>query len=166
MDRLLAGVAEDCDHPEYVAAAQQVRRAEALRRRVWIGALVVCLICGLAAAVTALDLTAYPERPNDGVLRLVRLVLPWVAVAFAACIVATVYDGISARRTLPLVRIMRKLAGTQAVPAKPETRHLTAIRLTVLVLAVVLICWGVWNGGAGDVFRKAVNICTECIGSG
>lgn len=32
--------------------------------------------------------------------------------------------------------------------------------------AIVLIVLGVVNGGARDVFAKAVRICSECIGLG
>ena len=40
------------------------------------------------------------------------------------------------------------------------------IRRVMLAAAVVLIIAGVFNGSALDVFGKAVNICTECVGLG
>ena len=40
------------------------------------------------------------------------------------------------------------------------------LRAALLVLAVVLIVAGVFNGSARDVFGKAVKICTECVGLG
>ncbi len=44
--------------------------------------------------------------------------------------------------------------------------RLKILRIALLVLACVLIVAGVFNGSANDVFGKAVNICTECIGLG
>ena len=42
-----------------------------------------------------------------------------------------------------------------------------ALGYAVLVAAaLVLIIWGVLNGGMRDVLVKAINICTECIGLG
>lgn len=38
--------------------------------------------------------------------------------------------------------------------------------LALLVLGVVFLAVGVWRGEAEVVFRKAVNICMECIGLG
>ena len=39
-------------------------------------------------------------------------------------------------------------------------------RICLLVLGVAFIIWGILNGGMHDVFVKAINICTECIGLG
>lgn len=41
-----------------------------------------------------------------------------------------------------------------------------AVKYAVLVLAVILIALGVWQGEAGEVLQKAVHICLECIGVG
>lgn len=43
-------------------------------------------------------------------------------------------------------------------------RNLAALLL--LLLAIVLITAGILTGEAEIVFRKAVNICMECIGLG
>lgn len=40
------------------------------------------------------------------------------------------------------------------------------LRISLLCIAFVLVITGIFNGGARDVFVKAVNICTECIGLG
>lgn len=36
----------------------------------------------------------------------------------------------------------------------------------VLALAVIFLAVGVWRGEMDTVFRKAVNVCMECIGLG
>ncbi len=38
--------------------------------------------------------------------------------------------------------------------------------LTVIFTGIAFIALGVWRGEAETVFRKAVNICMECIGLG
>ena len=40
------------------------------------------------------------------------------------------------------------------------------VQIVLLIAAVVLIAAGIFNGSAGDVFGKAVKICTECVGLG
>ncbi|MBQ8339534.1 MAG: thioredoxin [Clostridia bacterium] len=43
---------------------------------------------------------------------------------------------------------------------------LLSLRCALLVVAVVLIAFGILHGGMADVLGKAINICTECIGLG
>ena len=45
-------------------------------------------------------------------------------------------------------------------------RLLQFVRISLFLIAAVFIIWGVFNGGLYDVFVKAINICTECIGLG
>ena len=52
------------------------------------------------------------------------------------------------------------------IPQKAEVITLWAARGVVLVAAITFIVVGIVNGGANDVFIKAINICTECIGLG
>ena len=54
-------------------------------------------------------------------------------------------------------------AGTRA---PRRARRITVLRGLLLLLALGLIVLGVLNGGLRDVFVKAANLCTECIGLG
>lgn len=45
-------------------------------------------------------------------------------------------------------------------------KHKKIIWAVLVATAVLLIVFGVINGGARDVFAKAVRICSECIGLG
>ena len=58
----------------------------------------------------------------------------------------------------------REDASAAAGPADP--RRLRLIRAAVLIIAVLFVIAGVLNGSMEDMFIKAVNICSECIGLG
>ena len=50
--------------------------------------------------------------------------------------------------------------------ARSNERITLFSRVAIGVVAVVLIVWGIANGGMADVLGKAINICTQCIGLG
>ena len=60
----------------------------------------------------------------------------------------------------------KKIRPEKIAPAPGQSRKTNIIRIVVLILALVFIAAGIFNGSATDVFGKAVNICTECIGLG
>ena len=174
-EKLKTMLKDDCDDPDFAAAKNAVIKEEKLRRIVWLCCLVACAVCAVVACVYLFNLPAYPEDPNEAVLSLVRTALPCIAVAFAACIGAAVFDGISAKRILPQIKLMLAKGGANRAEVKAEGKisailssplTLLAIRIAVLVAAVLLIIFGILNGGMYDVFGKAINICTECIGLG
>ncbi len=171
----IVGMAGTSESDAYFIAAAAVRKEKTVRGIVWIVCLIVCLVCAGTAAAFLFNIPAYPDEPNAAILRLVRSALPCIAVAFVALIGATVFDAVSAKRILPQAKIMLKEGGR----IRPEAKHasrlalvldspwtLLAVRLIVLIAAVLLIVFGILNGGMQDVFLKAVNICTECIGLG
>lgn len=81
----------------------------------------------------------------------------WVFVGFALLMLVV-------RAFIPQKKIS---ASRKAVIKIPRgCRHLTALRLSVFIIAAFLIALGISNGGLNDVFVKAINICTECIGLG
>ena len=53
-----------------------------------------------------------------------------------------------------------------ASPAEKKPAYIPIIRMIVLILAVVFIIAGIYNGSMQDVLYKTIKICTECIGLG
>ena len=46
------------------------------------------------------------------------------------------------------------------------SKKATAVKVITLILAIVLIIAGIYDGGYNDVKNKAIRICYECIGIG
>ncbi len=57
---------------------------------------------------------------------------------------------------------LRENATDKSLPALTTN----IIRIAVILLAIILIIIGIFNGSFNDVFIKASKICTECIGLG
>ena len=180
LDRLTRSAAEKEDDPAWRSAAAALAKERRIRMAVRLSCLAVCLICAGVGAAFLLNIPAYPSDPNEAVLGLVRSALPCVAVAFLACCACSFYDEIAAKRMLPYAKALlatggrattkglpahgRFFTGALAIARSPQA--LWAVRGAVLAAAVALFAAGVAIGGMHDVFVKAINICTECIGLG
>ncbi len=112
------------------------------------------------------------ENLNGDIIRAVSLALGYSLIGLVACFVCKLLCSKSISRELEICK--KAIAGTSpkkeaaespAVDNKPS-RRLLAIRATILLVAIVFIIVGIFNGGADDVLLKAIAICTECIGLG
>lgn len=65
-------------------------------------------------------------------------------------------DAVTAKTAARVPAFFRKNAG----------KILLTVRILVFLVAVLFIILGILNGGMGDVIKKAIKICTECIGMG
>ena len=103
-------------------------------------------------------------------LSLIAHVIPWTLIALGILMISTVLQEKSMEREILAAKEQIKLE--KAGDRKPEQSgrkrpdRAGLLRAALLVLAVVMIVAGVFNGSARDVFGKAVKICTECIGLG
>lgn len=164
------------------AALDSYLSRNALTRRILrIGyALLYPTLC-LPSAVYILNFENYTLALEDSVIAAAT----WLAPIAVLCIAAAVgYSYLDDALTWQRVTAIKEhLEATGAIiPGRPvkdvqtalanaATRERTgrgiiAARVSVLVLAIVLISLGIINGGADDVLYKAINICTECIGLG
>ena len=160
---------------EFIAA----RDAEARTRKVIYS--VTAALSAVFAAV-ALIFILDPERYasdnfNLDIAYSVVIAAVSTVASLAACYVAAYFLDLSYKRETEAVRA-EALAGRQrgaelaAEDAELERLKLREghatllVRCAVLVLAIVFIIVGIFNGGMADVLGKAVRICTECIGLG
>ncbi len=118
---------------------------------------------------------------NPDIIKMLRNVLPLIAVGFLLFIGVIIYERATAKRQLGRITnllvackgmpisqspLAARLDKIKALLVKNEKVSVWCVRAAVLVVAVVFIGLGVWDGGANDVLGKAVLLCTECIGLG
>ena len=156
------------------------RKGERIRLGVRLACAAVCLAAAIASLVYLCNTANFPYQDLNGeILRMLKNVLPWVAAAFVAACATTVFEAVYAKKMLPSVKKLiatgkggvkepSKLSRkTEEAAAVLGSKHvILAVRLVLLAVGITLVFVGIFNGGARDVFIKAINICTECIGLG
>ena len=112
--------------------------------------------------------TNFPQSDLEGMFRAMALnCTPWIVMAILVLAVSFILKDRSLKKEIESA----KEAPASDAPKKIRSPWVNArtamiVRAIVLVLAIVFIVLGIFNGGARDVLVKAVNICTECVGLG
>lgn len=165
---------------DLLADAAAVAKYDRIRRIVWGVVAAVCTVFAAAGLAYLLDFSHFSaDDSNREMINAAINVLPFAVCAFALCTGAGIYDKYSAGRELPhmkrLIALGKKTepalnafqrAYYTAVAAGENERTVWVVRGALAVTGIVFVILGVYNGGAGDVLAKAINICTECIGLG
>jgi len=142
--------------------------------------------CSVAAVITAgapkkAALAAKPTYSNKPALRKAMWALLAVAAAWMPVYLCCL-DNFASRDLeqtmgrmvlflLPAAVVLLVCAYALQKQVSPKPAYLPArvvyvVRLSMFLLSLVFIAFGIWNGGMRDVLVKAINICTECIGLG
>lgn len=110
------------------------------------------------------------DNLNADVIAALTVVLPLSVIALGIHVPRVYIAEKSAGKEL---EIMKSYIKEHKPPRIKETnvvaRNVDSILIAKCVLiavAVVFVTLGILNGGINDVFTKAVNVCTECIGIG
>lgn len=141
-----------------------------------ISAIAVCLLCAIYPLyyMSNFDLLTHADASlNDQVLAFAIPALGCGAAAIIYCCVVKILANISCERAILYAKSIMLLPAPSA-PERPigKVRRglpkyaIIVARSMLIAAAVLMIIFGIFNGGMHDVLQKAIKICTECIGLG
>ena len=143
---------------------EEARAEENLRKKFGFGTAAVIAACTVLSLVYLLNRDHFTSWDLEMVMgQMLVHILPWVILAFAAVIAASVFCRRSMEREIGL---LKGVSGGKAQEAAEKPSCVNYVRIALYAAALVLIVLGINNGGMRDVLIKAINICTECIGLG
>ncbi len=132
----------------------------------------ILLVCATVAFV--IPLFYFLDKKNFSVENLnsdiavaaVAVLIPCVVI-FVLAAVCSALCSKSEKKELAIYKASVSNGEAKKVNKVIEDRKAVLyVRLALMCIAVILIILGVFNDGIGDVYGKAVRICTECIGLG
>ena len=106
---------------------------------------------------------------NRDIIRAVLIILLPAALGLLLCGACQVLVNASLKREIALYKQAMASGQKASFPthrSPPLSHRLQYVRVGILLLAAILIVLGIFNGGVDDVLKKAIAICTECIGLG
>ena len=167
---------------EFASARKRLRVWNLVRFAVWCFVAAFLVLSAIMSCVYLFNAAHFVETMAEGMyaemLAMLKHVLPWLLLSFAAVIGAVIFECVSAKYVLPVVKRLLVLGkgypveephavkkGMDAAVAVVGSKYgVLVIRLALLALGVIFIILGILNGGAGDVLSKAIQICSECVG--
>ncbi len=166
LENIVPEVKED---NEIIIILKKEQKKRTIFRIITIITISLCSLMGLLYLINP----DHYSRNNDLLVKeaisMAVYLLPWVVISFVMIIANTLFDEISAKKTINLLKELIKTNGKNIKPYKFNKRKqliLNIIRGSILTCSIVLIVVGITQGGANDVLQKAIKICTECIGLG
>lgn len=148
----------------------------ALATLLLLAALAIKCLAIYASGMNGTDPIFTFEAVSSALLSFSPFLIVYVLLVFAAVFArAKVED--KAKLSRDFAKKSPSVIGKQSsqVPKKTQRekrcresaeRSVVFRQILIIGAAVVFLVFGVLNGGAKDVFIKAINICTECIGLG
>lgn len=158
---------------------------ETRRKTVW------CICLGLFAmsmCACVLFLVTKTYEPNsdkefylihDAVVDRLVSGLPWMIGGILISVFAAVYESFNIKAQTAFLKAQTtkfvKSGGTlqkneqktlELAPSRKKEIAVLVVRISLAVVGVGLVILGIFNGSLGEMFLKAINICTQCIGLG
>ena len=169
-----AGIARDLIRARVRTPSATMLKERAAQARLKWGGWVGCGLCMVPAAACLADGRNFENLDLEAAMGVLLLKLvPWVAAGFACLIASAVLRERHALRELEaaLAQLAAERASGERVAPVPAVipkpgGSVAVLRAVLLLAAAGFIAAGVWNGSMRDVFIKAINICTECVGLG
>lgn len=165
-----------------------IERTELIKKISWIIAAVVGVLSAIMVAITVFDHSNYSPlgdgfNPTADMLAMLPRILPWIGASFLIAVAATIYCEIASAHEVKEIKKLLAASKGGVKPVEKEKKSflrmpaifkdekfskyaLLATRIALIVVSIVLIIVGAFNGGLHDLLEKAINICTECIGLG
>ena len=140
-------------------------------------ALVAAISVSLAipTALKVLNFSNYSSHSyNASVKEMCLWIIPCFLIIAGLAIAFLIIEDLLVNRQIALYK-QAIASGAVKSSGNPEEKSISekfvsalilCARIIIPVIAVFLIIEGITHGGASDILRKAINICTECIGLG
>ena len=128
-----------------------------------------CVCAAIICCIAIYPVCYFLNPANFTITNLNSDVIKAAVIALSAAVLSLIAVYISS--SLASASICREIAILKKLPEQECVTTVrkspkNAIRIGILLLAIVFIVMGIFNEGVADVLGKAIRICTECIGLG
>lgn len=158
------------EHDEYVNELKIINNERQFRKIVFIIFSTLSLLAMIFPARYLFDFSNFNQTGATAINDAIKMslnIFPWIIGSFILFGGYIYLQHESIKKELKEIRtIIKTYKGSSEVKIKKDNinKYINYVRACVVVLSIVFIVIGIFNGGVNNVLAKAVKICTECIG--
>ena len=147
---------------------KKYKKCKLFKKLLILATFINCFISGLIGFIYFLIPSNFPsDKPNDAIVKMALFSIPFILISFASLIAYAILEEVIAKKQIKYVRKLISLKSQILETKKNDNgRKILISRIVVLALSFTFIVVGVCLGDLSDVLKKAITICSECIGLG
>jgi hypothetical protein len=131
----------------------------------------ICGACLTVSLIYFLNVNNFPgEDITSEVAYSMLFLLPCTVIALCSMLACSILCNQSLAKQVDFTKkalaVSKNDNKAPDVVYKDNSKKIMITRIVIVAVAVILIIIGASMGGAESVLKKAINICTECIGMG
>ena len=165
--RIKASIDQEALLKRYQEVLPLAKKEQNLRLTIRIGSTIGCVLLMIYPAIYLLDKSHFSVNDINGDVLRATLVffIPATVCIFIGFLCRMIIQK-SISREIEIHKNNGEKPGRPLAKETTNPKILLAVRIGLLLIAVIFIVLGIDNGGIADVLGKAIRICTECIGLG
>lgn len=105
------------------------------------------------------EITASVERAS-------LVLIPLLIIPITLSAIFSRLDRLSILREIELLKTLNNKESVEKAEIAVNKRFVNILRISIIILAIIFVVFGVFSDGTADVLAKAKAICTECVGLG
>lgn len=152
---------------------EQKKTIEKLQHKRWIYPVITAGIFGGLISrplFYLLDKSYFPaDDPTAEIMSASIIALPPAVIGLLLCFICSILVKKLIMKETEVYKQILAFGNKVSPPSTPDTSKptvLKTVRFAIFAVALAFIVIGIFNGSADDVLKKAIVICTECIGLG
>ena len=146
----------------------RIKKEERIRQLISVACLVLYVLLMIYPLIHILCYHDYNNpSPNGEIIESALILLAPTAFGFVLYHIGSVLISRSYQRQTDICKNIKSNGQKPSADEKQVSEMpVRIVRCAIFIVAIAFIVLGITNGSANDVLKKAIAICTECIGLG
>lgn len=156
------------DNDNYTELISLIKKERKLRNILFLIISVIGILCMIFPARYLFNFNNFTNvnlSMKEEAIKMAFNVFPWIIGVFFLFAMYLIFFSLSIKKETEFIKeILKTYKTKENKKINNNVLFINITRVCILVIGIIFVFLGIFNGGVQDVLVKAINICTECIG--